>query len=153
YPPFYSLHGQAISAGMKSKIRAGEYQFPKQEWEKVSKEAKDLITLMLTTEPQNRPTIEKVMESSWISRYGTHVPETPLEVPKVLNEEMQNWSEIKAEIHAANAYNRRADEDEVKLNPVSNCVLLKRRQQKRDTAAVQLTQIDEQLSTENAATT
>lgn len=32
YPPFYSNHGLAISPGMKKRIRAGQYDFPKAEW-------------------------------------------------------------------------------------------------------------------------
>ena len=43
YPPFYSNHGLAISPGMKKRIRAGQYDFPKSEWSAVSSEV--LLTL------------------------------------------------------------------------------------------------------------
>ncbi|XP_011383297.1 MAP kinase-activated protein kinase 2 isoform X1 [Pteropus vampyrus] len=38
YPPFYSNHGLAISPGMKSRIRMGQYEFPNPEWSEVSEE-------------------------------------------------------------------------------------------------------------------
>lgn len=40
YPPFYSLHGQAMSPGMKKRIRNGQYGFPADEWSDVSEEGK-----------------------------------------------------------------------------------------------------------------
>ena len=36
YPPFYSNHGVSISPGMKRRIRNGQYDFPKAEWDRVS---------------------------------------------------------------------------------------------------------------------
>ncbi|XP_062321054.1 MAP kinase-activated protein kinase 3-like isoform X2 [Osmerus eperlanus] len=38
FPPFYSNTGQAISPGMKQRIRMGQYQFPTPEWAEVSEE-------------------------------------------------------------------------------------------------------------------
>ncbi|KAG7251446.1 hypothetical protein CRUP_006231 [Coryphaenoides rupestris] len=38
FPPFYSNTGQAISPGMKQRIRMGQYEFPTPEWEDVSEE-------------------------------------------------------------------------------------------------------------------
>uniref|UniRef100_A0A673ZWZ9 non-specific serine/threonine protein kinase n=1 Tax=Salmo trutta TaxID=8032 RepID=A0A673ZWZ9_SALTR len=38
FPPFYSNTGQAISPGMKRRIRMGQYEFPKPEWAEVSEE-------------------------------------------------------------------------------------------------------------------
>lgn len=38
YPPFYSNTGQAISPGMKQRIRLGQYEFPDPEWADVSEE-------------------------------------------------------------------------------------------------------------------
>ncbi len=39
FPPFYSDHNEnAISPGMKKRIRAGEYTFPEKEWSKISPE-------------------------------------------------------------------------------------------------------------------
>ena len=62
FPPFYSTHGQAISPGMKKRIRTGQYSFPNPEWLKVSQDAKNLIRGMLCTQPQTRLTIQDVMK-------------------------------------------------------------------------------------------
>lgn len=77
YPPFFSTHGGAISAGMKTKIKAGEYQFPKSEWKNVSQEAKSIIQNMLTVDPADRVNIDSILKCSWLS--GT-VPETPIDI-------------------------------------------------------------------------
>ena len=77
YPPFFSTHGGAISAGMKTRIKAGEYQFPKAEWKNVSQEAKDIIKMMLTVDPGARVTIDWILKCPWFT--GT-VPETPLDM-------------------------------------------------------------------------
>ncbi|XP_036839582.1 uncharacterized protein LOC110528145 [Oncorhynchus mykiss] len=41
FPPFYSNTGQAISPGMKQRIRMGQYNFPNPEWAEVSEEGGD----------------------------------------------------------------------------------------------------------------
>jgi len=67
YPPFYSNHGLAISPGMKTRIRTGQYDFPAAEWRDVSPDAKDLIKGMLCTDPAARLTIEQVFLNRWIA--------------------------------------------------------------------------------------
>ncbi|XP_008408097.1 MAP kinase-activated protein kinase 3-like isoform X2 [Poecilia reticulata] len=57
FPPFYSNTGQAISPGMKQRIRLGQYEFPNPEWVDVSEEAKQLIVQLLKTDPSERMTI------------------------------------------------------------------------------------------------
>ena len=84
YPPFFSTHGGAISAGMKTKIKAGEYQFPKADWKNVSQEAKSIIQKMLTVDPANRVTIDWILKCSWFT--GT-VPETPIDIGPILDAE------------------------------------------------------------------
>ncbi|CAI2730402.1 unnamed protein product [Schistosoma spindalis] len=76
-PPFFSQNGQPISPGMKSKIRAGKYDFPDAQWKSVSKSAKDLIKSLLLTEPDRRPTIREVMNNHWVAQHND-VPNTPL---------------------------------------------------------------------------
>ena len=50
FPPFYSNTGQAISPGMKQRIRLGQYEFPNPEWADVSEEGQasdvEFITLI-----------------------------------------------------------------------------------------------------------
>lgn len=67
FPPFYSNHGLAISPGMKKRIRSGQYEFPKPEWENISKDAKGLIQGMLKTDPTIRHTIDEVIKHKWIA--------------------------------------------------------------------------------------
>ena len=69
FPPFYSNHGLAISPGMKSRIRTGQYDFPAPEWVNVTTEAKELIKGMLSVDPNKRLTIEEVIKNNWISQY------------------------------------------------------------------------------------
>merc|ERR1712038_416123 len=100
YPPFFSHHGQPISPGMKKRIRSGQYEFPKPEWDKVSNDAKGLIRGMLNTDPQQRLTIEQVMRHNWISQY-TAVPQTPLLTSQVLKEDTDLWPEVQQEMSLA----------------------------------------------------
>jgi len=93
YPPFYSHHGQPISPGMKKRIRSGQYEFPKPEWTNVSTECKNLIKLCLKTNPDERPTIDQVIENPWISQYEV-VPATPLVTSDVLREETDQWQDV-----------------------------------------------------------
>lgn len=67
FPPFYSNHGQAISPGMKRRIRTGQFDFPDPEWSKVSDDAKTLIQSMLCVEPAHRLEINQVMRHKWIA--------------------------------------------------------------------------------------
>ena len=48
-------------------FRSGQYEFPKPEWTNVSTECKSLIKLCLKTNPDERPTIDQVIASPWIS--------------------------------------------------------------------------------------
>lgn len=88
FPPFYSNHGLAISPGMKTRIRTGQYDFPSPEWTNVTTEAKELIRGMLCVDPNKRLTIEEVMKNTWIAQY-TNVPQTPLHTNRILKEEEQ----------------------------------------------------------------
>lgn len=85
---------------MKRRIKAGEYTFPEAEWSRVSAEAKDLISRMLDTEPQNRSTIEQIMKSHWISSYFD-VPATPLPTVEYLKEDKEMLTEIQQNMGTA----------------------------------------------------
>ena len=52
---------------MKKRIRSGQYEFPKPEWQNVSQDAKDLIKGMLKTDPQERLMIDDVIKHKWIA--------------------------------------------------------------------------------------
>lgn len=98
FPPFYSNHGLAISPGMKTRIRTGQYDFPSPEWTNVTTEAKELIKGMLCVDPNKRLTIEEVMRNNWIAQY-TNVPQTPLHTNRILKEEEQQWPEVQEEMN------------------------------------------------------
>lgn len=110
YPPFFSTHGLPISPGMKSRIRAGQYNFSGLEWDRVSEAgliipklflfwltkivlAKDFIRRCLITDPAERATIDNLMMHKWITHYNKN-PTTPLATTQVLREEQAHWSEV-----------------------------------------------------------
>ncbi|KAH7645028.1 MAP kinase-activated protein kinase 2 isoform X2 [Dermatophagoides farinae] len=129
YPPFYSNHGMAISPGMKKRIRAGQYDFPDTEWRHVSKDAKDLIKALLTTDPEKRLTIEQVMKHNWIARY-TEVPQTPLRSIQILREDQDQWPEVQEEMTQALRTMRVDFDPSVRLktmDAISNQLLEKRK--------------------------
>ncbi|KAI5607104.1 MAP kinase-activated protein kinase 3 [Silurus asotus] len=128
FPPFYSNTGQAISPGMKRRIRMGQYEFPKPEWAEVSEEAKQLINQLLKTDPNERMTISQFMNHPWINQ-SMVVPPTPLHTTRVLTEEREQWDEVKEEMTSALA-TMRVDYDQVKIKDLdtsSNPLLNKRR--------------------------
>lgn len=94
----FLLPGLAISPGMKTRIRTGQYDFPSPEWSNVSGEAKNLIKGMLSVDPNKRLTIEEVIKNNWISQY-TNVPQTPLHTNRILKEEEQQWLEVQEEMN------------------------------------------------------
>ncbi|KAI4880922.1 hypothetical protein NFI96_006114 [Prochilodus magdalenae] len=128
FPPFYSNTGQAISPGMKRRIRMGQYEFPNPEWAEVSEEAKQLINQLLKTDPNERMTITQFMNHPWINQ-SMVVPPTPLHTTRVLTEDREMWDEVKEEMTSALA-TMRVDYDQVKIKDLdtsSNPLLNKRR--------------------------
>ncbi|XP_026529051.1 MAP kinase-activated protein kinase 3 isoform X1 [Notechis scutatus] len=131
FPPFYSNTGQAISPGMKKRIRMGQYGFPNPEWSEVSDEAKQLIRLLLKTDPTERMTISQFMNHPWINQ-SMVVPPTPLHTTRVLQEDKDHWDEVKEEMTSALA-TMRVDYDQVKIKDlkISNNRLLNKRRKKQ----------------------
>uniref|UniRef100_A0A3B3QW04 non-specific serine/threonine protein kinase n=1 Tax=Paramormyrops kingsleyae TaxID=1676925 RepID=A0A3B3QW04_9TELE len=128
FPPFYSNTGQAISPGMKRRIRMGQYEFPNPEWDDVSEEAKQLIRQLLKTDPSERMTISQFMNHPWINQ-SMAVPPTPLHTTRVLMEDREMWDDVKDEMTSALA-TMRVDYDQVKIKDLdtsSNPLLNKRR--------------------------
>ncbi|XP_069625670.1 MAP kinase-activated protein kinase 3 isoform X3 [Haliaeetus albicilla] len=135
FPPFYSNTGQAISPGMKRRIRMGQYGFPNPEWAEVSEEAKQLIRHLLKTDPTERMTVSQFMNHPWINR-SMAVPPTPLHTARVLQEDKDHWDEVKEEMTSALA-TMRVDYDQVKIKDLktSNNRLLNKRRKKQKQAA------------------
>jgi calcium-dependent protein kinase len=68
YPPFYGIDSDDDSAILESIIK-GKFSMEGREWEKVSKEGKNLIKKMLTYDPSKRPSAEQCLQDVWISKY------------------------------------------------------------------------------------
>jgi len=131
FPPFFSTHGLPMSPGMKSRIRTGQYTFPSPEWDRVSDAAKDLIKKLLKTDPNERLTIEEVMQHKWITHYQK-VPETPLFTVDMLKQEQDQWGDMQDEMEKTLASMRVAQDDiQIKSLKDSNNALLKKRRNKQ----------------------
>ena len=55
-----------ISEGMKNRIINGNFNLRGNIWDNVSNEAKSLIEKMLSTNPESRIKIDKIMKHDWI---------------------------------------------------------------------------------------
>jgi calcium/calmodulin-dependent protein kinase I len=64
YPPFYDDNNAALFRQIKS----GSYDFPNEEWDAVSNEAKDLIEKMLVVSPSERLDIAAILKHPWMEK-------------------------------------------------------------------------------------
>lgn len=62
YPPFLESNQKELFR----KIKAGEYEFHEEYWGPVSKEAKDLISSLLTVNSHRRLSADMALENAWI---------------------------------------------------------------------------------------
>jgi len=102
----------------------------------VASEAKELIKGCLRTIPQERLTIDQVIQSKWVSQCST-VPQTPLQTGTFLKEQNDQEKE----------WNRRTlkelmvDQDNVMLLRRPSSALAKKRQDKRESEVSKLEDI------------
>jgi len=107
-PPFYTEDPHAaISPGMKRRIHSADYSFPANQWGHISQPAKDLIKGCLQANPQDRLTIDEVLQSPWICEHQ-EVPATPLATGSVL-QEGSKWKVLQDELSRALTDMRRMD--------------------------------------------
>lgn len=134
YPPFYSYNGDPISPGMKKRIKKGQYDFPDSDWLQVSEEAKDLISGMLETVPEQRLNIDQVMQSRWMLN-SLNLPKTKLKSIKILKDNSINLKEIDLSMGQALGEMRINDEKTLNIKDIqiAENPLLKRRQNKSGT--------------------
>jgi calcium-dependent protein kinase len=62
YPPFSGVN----TTDLLNNVAKGDYSLKSKEWKKVSKEAKDLVRLMLEINPSNRISAEESLNHPWI---------------------------------------------------------------------------------------
>lgn len=62
YPPFIEKNQRDLFR----KIRRGEYEFHEEYWGAVSKDAKDLISSLLTVDPRRRLSADQALQNKWI---------------------------------------------------------------------------------------
>jgi serine/threonine protein kinase len=98
YPPFYSIHGTDLSAGMTRKIKAGEYNFHKKDWQDVSEEAKLTIKRMLTVDPTERITIGEILNCSWLTEPGSA---RPIDMSSLSDPENRNQIQVSHDFHSS----------------------------------------------------
>lgn len=77
YPPFYDPGEQ--QSKLFEQITAGKYEFPAQDWDGISTEAKDFIQKILVTDPQRRMTSKECLQHKWlVNNAQKNVPAVPL---------------------------------------------------------------------------
>lgn len=64
YQPFYS----PIVSELMELIKAGTYDFTGPVWEKISDNAKDLVSQLLQTDPSKRATVHMALAHPWITK-------------------------------------------------------------------------------------
>ncbi|GMR36974.1 hypothetical protein PMAYCL1PPCAC_07169 [Pristionchus mayeri] len=94
YPPFYGGDCESENCGWNQgepcddcqqilfgRIQSGYYDFPEEEWDAVSDEAKHLISSLLVRDARKRLTAEQVLAHPWVTRGA---PATRLQTPSML---------------------------------------------------------------------
>ncbi|KAK9452661.1 kinase-like domain-containing protein [Dipodascopsis uninucleata] len=71
FPPFYDESIQSLT----EKVARGQYTFLSPWWDPISKGAKDLVSHLLTVDPERRYTIEQFLEHPWVTQ--SNAPTVP----------------------------------------------------------------------------
>lgn len=71
FPPFYDESIEVLT----EKVAKGQYTFLSPWWDEISDSAKDLITHLLTVDPEKRYTITEFLNHPWITASVTPAPE------------------------------------------------------------------------------
>ncbi|KAJ5748510.1 uncharacterized protein N7511_010206 [Penicillium nucicola] len=97
FPPFYDESIQVLT----EKVARGQYTFLSPWWDDISKSAQDLISHLLTVDPEKRYSIKEFLEHPWIR--GTDEATTaaadapPLATPLQTTEQGQQFDSVSAE--------------------------------------------------------
>ncbi|KAM3661529.1 MAP kinase-activated protein kinase 5 isoform X5 [Ammospiza nelsoni] len=127
YPPFYSKHhSRTIPKDMRKKIMTGSFEFPEEEWSQISEMAKDIVRKLLKVKPEERLTIEGVLDHPWLNSteaLDNILPSAQLMMDKAMVAGIQ-------QAHAEQLANMRIQDLKVSLKPlhsVNNPILRKRK--------------------------
>ncbi|XP_072456531.1 MAP kinase-activated protein kinase 5 isoform X2 [Notamacropus eugenii] len=127
YPPFYSKHhSRTIPKDMRRKIMTGSFEFPEEEWSQISEMAKDIVRKLLKVKPEERLTIEGVLDHPWLNSneaLDNVLPSAQLMMDKAVVAGIQ-------QAHAEQLANMRIQDLKVSLKPlhsVNNPILRKRK--------------------------
>eukprot|EP00903_Cladosiphon_okamuranus_P020574 g18885.t1 len=100
YPPFYDRDQKRMFRA----IRGGHFKFHDKYWKEVSAEAKDLITKLLTVDPEARITASEACEHPWLTtaepQLSTHNLSAGLEQLKMFNTKRKFRASIQSVIAA-----------------------------------------------------
>ncbi|XP_077866434.1 MAP kinase-activated protein kinase 5-like [Saccoglossus kowalevskii] len=133
YPPFYSeTPSKTITKDMKRRIMAGEYEFPSDEWNIISRQAKDIIKGLLCVVASERMNIEEFLSHPWL-QLSTTLPNMQLHSPSLLLD--KNSFEAAKEAHSRHLTELRLPETKLTLKPlaiVDNPIMRKRRIQNNE---------------------
>ena len=66
YPPFNGTTDDEIF----DKVKIGEFDYPKEEWDHISKDARDLVAHMLTVDPKNRYSAVECLAHPWFQKHA-----------------------------------------------------------------------------------
>ncbi|XP_041079324.1 MAP kinase-activated protein kinase 5-like isoform X2 [Polyodon spathula] len=127
YPPFYSKHhSRTIPKDMRKKIMTGSFEFPEDEWSQISEMAKDIVRKLLKVKPEERLTIEGVLDHPWLNcteALDNVLPSAQMMMDKAVVAGIQ-------QAHAEQLANMRIQDLNVSLKPlnsVNNPILRKRK--------------------------
>ncbi|KAF3851253.1 hypothetical protein F7725_013025 [Dissostichus mawsoni] len=127
YPPFYSKHhSRTIPKDMRKKIMTGSFDFPEDEWSQISEMAKDIVRKLLKVKPEERLTIEGVLDHPWLNcteALDNVLPSAQMMMDKAVVAGIQ-------QAHAEQLANMRIQDLNVSLKPlnsVNNPILRKRK--------------------------
>ena len=91
YPPFDGRD----DAEVLRNVYKGKFIFH-QKWDLISKEAKDLITKLLTMDPNERLSAEEALKHPWITNNIKLKDKSKLELPKLCSENLQKFTSKQA---------------------------------------------------------
>jgi len=93
YPPFYGECGRMncgwnegehcsdCQESLFQRIQVGQFDFPSEDWARISDKAQDLIKHLLVKDAKQRYTADDVLKHPWLNE---EAPKTPLQTPDVL---------------------------------------------------------------------